>query len=113
MANDDDDRYVRTLITTVSDLARDVGSVRAAIKEDTAQLLRAYREDVHRAIMAIHVRIVSLEDTIETDRASRLARQKLLDSQIAAIQANQRFWIRVGIAAALIALGAVIGYLVL
>lgn len=110
---DEDARYIRTLITTVGELAQQLGTTREQIKEDTALLLRTYREDVHRSIMAIHVRIVSLEDTIETDRASRVGRQKTLDSQIAVIQANQRFLVRLAVVAGLVAIGVVIGWLVL
>lgn len=108
-ASDDDDRYIKALIATVSELSTTLGKVREEIKEDTAQLLRTYREDVHRAIMGLHIRIVSLEDTIETDRTARIARQQTLDGELKGIRNNQRLWIRVIMTLALIAVGIGIG----
>lgn len=110
---DDDERYAKVLISTVQDLAQQLGRIRAEIKEDTAQLLRAFREDVHRTTMGIHVRIVSLEDTYETDRSLRLARQGDLDHKLDAIQRNQRWLVRLAVIAGLVGLGVVIGWLVL
>lgn len=106
---DDDERYAKVLIGEVGKLSGQLGAVREQVKEDVAQLLRSYREDNHRAILGIHVRIVSLEDTIETDRAARIARQKQLDAMLAGIQANQRFWIRMGVLFAFVAIGIVMG----
>jgi len=108
-ANDDEERYIKALIATVGELAQSLGKVREEVKEDMAQLLRSYREDNHRAIMGIHVRIVSLEDTIETDRSARIARQKQLDTILAGIQANQRLWLRMGFLIALIVAGVILG----
>ena len=105
--NEDDTR--RMLFQAVQDLAKQLGMISETVKEDVAQLLRSYREDNHRAIMGIHIRIVSLEDTIETDRAARIARQQTLDGELRGIRANQRFWIRLAILTGLIAIGIVLG----
>lgn len=105
----DSDGLERSIIAALRDVSVQLGAVRAEIKEDTAQLLRSYREDVHRSIMAIHVRIVSLEDTYENDRAARMARQKTLDGRLDTIQHNQRAWIRFVMFAAIIAIGIAIG----
>lgn len=78
--------------------------------ERTAHLLRSYREDHHRAIMGVYTRLVSIEDTIETDRAARLARQKTLDTQIEVIQYNQRFLVRLAVIAGLVAAGVALGW---
>lgn len=112
-ASDDDERYARMLINTVADLSRQLGTVRAEIKEDAAQLLRTYREDNHRAIMGIYVRLVSIEDTFETERSTRIDRQKLLDGRLDGIEYNQRFLVRLAVIAGILALGVVIGWIVL
>lgn len=106
---DDDDRYARVLVHEVGKLSAQLGAIREQVKEDVAQLLRSYREDSHRAFMGIHVRIVSLEDTIETDRSARIARQQILDGELRGIRANQRFWIRLGVLIALVSAGVVLG----
>lgn len=112
-ASDDDERYAKMLISSVADLAQQLGKLREEVKEDTAQLLRKYREDVNRSIMGIHIRIVSLEDTIETDRGARVDRQQVVDDKLGAIEHNQRVLVRLAVVAGLVALGVVIGWLVL
>ena len=109
----DSDKLERAMVGALRDVTMQLGAVREQIKEDVAQQLRSYREDSHRAIMAIYTRIVSLEDTIETDRGARIARQKQLDALLSTIQANQRVWVRVAVVAGLVALGVVIGWWVL
>ena len=106
----DGDKLERAMVGALRDVTMQLGAVREQIKEDVAQQLRSYREDSHRAIMAIYTRLVSIEDTIETDRGSRVARQKQHDAQIAAIQANQRFLVRLAVIAGLVAIGVVIGW---
>lgn len=106
----DGDKLERAMVDALRDVTLQLGAVREQIKEDVAQQLRSYREDSHRAIMAIYTRIVSLEDTIETDRGARIARQKQLDALLSNIQANQRFWVRVAMFAGLVALGVVLGW---
>ena len=108
MAAGDDELY-NAMLSTVRELSQSLVNVREEIKEDTAQLLRSYREDVHRAIMGIHIRIVSLEDTIETDRGARIARQQTLDGELRGIRNNQRLWIRAVVFVVLVALGIGIG----
>lgn len=108
-AESSDDRYAKAVIVAVADLSERLGKVREEIREDMARLLADYRQDVHRTTMAIHIRIVSLEDTIETDRAARIERQEWLAAALAAIQRNQRLWIRVVIVLALVAVGVGIG----
>lgn len=108
-SNPDGDELQSALLTTLRDVTTQMAKLRAEVKEDVAQLLRSYREDSHRAIMGIHIRIVSLEDTIETDRAARIARQQLLDGELKGIRNNQTFWRRLGMVAALVALGVGIG----
>lgn len=108
-----DDYYEKAIVTHLRDMVQQLGKLRAEVAEDTAQLLRNYREDNHRAIMGIYTRLVSIEDTIETERGARVTRQKLLDSQLEAIEQNQRFWVRVGMVAGILALGVAIGWLVL
>lgn len=107
-ALDDVGRF-QLLLGQVNTLADQVLHVRERVAEDTAQLLRGYREDVHRSIMGLHVRMVSLEDTIETDRALRIQRQQQLDTTLGAIQANQRLWYRAIALVALVAVGIGIG----
>ena len=63
--------------------------------------------------MGVYTGLFSIVDTIETDRASRVARQKLFDTQIEVIQHNQRFLVRLAVVAGLFAAGVVIGWLVL
>lgn len=105
----DGDKLERAMVGALRDVTMQLGTVREQIKEDVAQQLRSYREDSHRAIMGIYTRLVSIEDTIETERGSRVARQRQLDSQIGVIQANQRFLVRLAVVAGLVALGVVIG----
>jgi hypothetical protein len=111
--NPDGDELQSALLTTLRNVTAQMATLRAEVKEDMAQLLRSYREDTHRSIMGIHIRIVSLEDTIETDRGARIARQRQLDGELKGIRNNQTFWKRVGMVAALVTLGIVIGVWVL
>ena len=112
----DDDRYIKALIATVRDTTAKVEEAIAQVDhklerhyERMARLLEGYRGDNHRAIMGIHIRIVSLEDTIETDRAARIARQQTLDGELKGIHANQRLWIRVVVFIAILAVGIGLG----
>lgn len=104
-----DDDVPQMLFRAVQDMSRQLGAINETVKEDVAKLLVAYREDNHRAIMGIHIRIVSLEDTIETDRAARIARQHILDGELRGIRANQRFWIRLAVLGGFIAIGIGLG----
>lgn len=113
---DEEERYIKALIDTVRDTTIKVEQVLAQVDrkleqhyERIARLLEGYRGDNHRAIMGIHIRIVSLEDTIETDRSARIARQQQLDGELKGIHANQRLWIRVVIFVALVAIGIGLG----
>jgi hypothetical protein len=54
---------------------------------------------------------VSIEDTIETERGARVARQRILDTRLDAIEHNQRIWVRVGFVAGILAAGIVLGWL--
>lgn len=112
MASDDDERYIKSLIATVQDLAIQLGSVREQVKEDTAQLLRGVREDMFRTTMAIHARILSYEDELVKDRVLREKRQAEVDSQLSAIRNSQKWRIGIEIVLvilALIALAFVLG----
>ena len=106
---DEDERYTRLLFQAVQDLTKQLGTIQGDIKEDTALLLRNYREDTHRSMMSFYTRLVAMEDAINSDRASRVARQKTLDGQLEAIQHNQRGWIRFVMFAAICAIGIAIG----
>lgn len=112
-SNVDGDALVTEMIASIRDMTAQLGRVRSEVKEDTAQLLRSYREDTHRSIMSLYTRLVSVEDEIRLDRKSRVTRQEIIDRQLQAIHHNQRFWIRAVIAAALIITGIVIGIWVL
>ena len=107
------DDTTRMLFEAVQDLTKQLGTIQRDIKEDVAQLLRSHREDNHRAIMGIYTRLVSIEDTIELDRSSRIARQRQLDGELRGIHANQRVLVRLAVVAGLVAVGIVIGWLVL
>lgn len=109
MAADDDDRYIRSLIKEVSGLSQQVGAIREQVKEDVAQLLRSYREDIHRTTMGIHARLLSYEDALTLDRVARERRQQQLDGQLSAIERNQRLWIRAVVVIALVTVGVGIG----
>lgn len=108
-----DDDTTAMLFRAVQDLSKQLGTIQADIKEDTAQLLRSYREDTHRSIMAIYTRLVAVEDTINLDRHSRVTRQQMIDAQLHAIHNNQRLWIRGIVFAAILTIGIVIGVWVL
>lgn len=101
---DDDERYAKMLIGHVQDLAAQLGRVRAEVKEDTAQLLRGFREDVHRTTMGIHARILSYEDELVKDRVQRERRQGEIDGQLSAIRNNQRWRVRIEVALVVVGL---------
>lgn len=79
--------------------------------ERTAQLVRGFREDTGRSITSIYTRLVSIEDTIETDRAARVIRQSALDDRLSKIEAHQRLLVRLAVIAGFVALGVVVGWL--
>lgn len=96
--SDDDDRYIKTLIAAVSDMSQQLGSIREQVKEDMAQSLVRYREDVHRTVMGIHTRLIIQEKLLEDDHGVRAARQKDLDCQLAEIRKSQLWRMRIEIA---------------
>ena len=116
----DSDKLERAMVSAlrentikVEDIAAQVDRKLDAAYERMAQLIRSYREDTSRSITSIYVRITSFEDTFETDRSTRVARQESLDTRLAAIESNQRFLVRFAVVAGLVAVGIVVGWLFL
>ena len=112
MGADEEERYVKTLIAAVQDLATQLGQVREQVKEDTARLLANYREDTNRSVTSIYVRILSYEDELIRDRTIRERRQREIDVQLSAIRNSQRrrVYIEVGIlVTGLVALAYLVG----
>lgn len=60
--------YQKVILETISGLSRDLETTRAAIREDTVQLLQEYRKDSHRSIMAAQVRIAEVESVLKSFR---------------------------------------------
>lgn len=84
--------------------------------ERIARLLADYRQDNHRAVMGIYTRIVSLEDTYNTDTSRRVERQKEtdqtnqgIDRRLGLIEGNQKFVWRLAMFAGLVAVGIMVG----
>lgn len=117
MASDDTD-YQRAILSTISDIARDMGEMRAKVQEDTAQLLSGYRADSHRSIMAAQMRIAEVQDALSDlrkqhtedilerskDKEERAKRQSDLDAKLEKMQTWHvvRFGIEIGIAVLLV-----------
>jgi len=95
---DEEERLMKTLIGHVSEMSQQLGTLREQVKEDVAQSLVRYREDVHRATMGLHTRMIIQEKHTEDDRAARADRQKELDAQLAAIRTSQLWRMRIEVA---------------
>jgi len=117
MASDvDGDTFERAIVTALRENTVKTEGIADSIDrkldqayERTAQLLRSYREDTSRSITSIYVRLVSIEDTIETERGTRVARQETLDHRLRRIEN----WVRAAVVAGLIVFGIMIGWLAL
>lgn len=116
----DGDKLERAMVAALRENAGKVEAVVAQVEtklersyERTAQLLADYRQDVYRTTMGIHARLLSYEDGLTKDSAARTQRQSDIDVKLAAIEYNQRFLVRLAVVAGLVALGVVIGWLVL
>jgi hypothetical protein len=54
-------RYEKAQYKLISDFSRELGTVVARVKEETAQLLVAYRKDTHATLMAIQWRLQEID----------------------------------------------------
>lgn len=75
----------QAMLDAVRDLSTQLGTVRAEIKEDTVELIAAFREDVNKSILSLAKRILNLEIAQEDDRRDRVTRQQAHDTAIADI----------------------------
>jgi hypothetical protein len=102
----DSDKLERAMVGALRDVTEKLGAIREQVREEVAQQLVRYREDVHRTIMGIHTRLLLHEKAIEDDHKERAARQQDLDGQLRAIRRNQTWRMRIELA--LIVIGVVV-----
>jgi gas vesicle protein len=76
---DDDNRLEKAMLDTVRELAEKLGTIRTEVRNDVTQEIARFREDVHRAIMAIQSRLVQMEDAQQRDVKERVTRQQQMD----------------------------------
>lgn len=124
MPSGDENIVSRELYKTLTEVSERLGALalrvdqlEVSVAEKVAVLLSNYREDNFRTSMGIHRRLLSYEEQLREDvktRAKRQeeldARQHEIDAKLASIQRNQRIWIRVAVALALIATGVVLAW---
>lgn len=120
----DDNIVSRELYKTLTEVSERLGALalrvdqlEVSVSEKVAVLLSNYREDNFRTSIGIHRRLLSYEDRLREDVKERQERQKEIDARqqtinttLAAIQRNQRLWIRIAVALALIVTGAALAY---
>lgn len=75
----------QSILVVIRDLSAQFGRIREEVRQDLIDYLARYREDAHRATMALATRVTRIELQMEDDAQERRTRQRRLDRMLAAL----------------------------